>query len=754
MVRGVLTLLLATAILGAQSIAHTQDKVDSVSQRCEDAYPEKDLPRARTQLLELQHQCELAIQRNSRPPIHLEFIESRLALLRIHIGLHSLTASDRALPKTLDPYFGAEAAAILATIYKAKDTSRYEQGIIQAALLAARSETPNGFTQPVIREAILICVARGDYATASKLIPHLEEPVLSTQTENLQLVIDLLQGKHAPRVREAIIGLANKWGSRHVAMVGPIDYVIAESYKAEDRAKYLHWLNMAEGNDFEQASEELNGLFFDFNDYHQLIGALRSLGYDDGFPPTGDVVDQSTLLKNVAAFGTAALGSGLEDSFYTLQNQDLITKLRLLSQSIHRVSPSQFSGVGRITKVDSRGVLLSTGFLAYNGCTVVTALHALGGNLDDSKPFYIDLPLLNGTIQRSQIRVVAMGRSTALPTRPANDWLVGRIEPCAPDNMKVAGLNEQDRSFDSTDNTFAFELDRKSVTYLAVGVPGGTSETALTVSPCILSQRLGYTLTFNNTCYLHGMSGGPVYSSEHSRSEPDDVVALNTELGQTLDESIMSNNKAVTATQRGVGTLSAVFADAAWRLSHLEYPDAAELALVDAQIAKLRGHPEEGMPASQRSNFVSQYLESHVPPELSPFWYFFADLDKINADAFLELTGAMTADTSWLPGTWYSDVGQLTISENNDEQWSLAYFENKGQYGRPIVVGNDIVFRSARATVGDTDFILRSRGSDLYLAGFWKMFGPKDLRAQNWVHIRTNKSCRGSSSPSPKSVSK
>src|SRR6202042_729395 len=133
-----------------------------------------------------------------------------------------------------------------------------------------------------------------------------------------------------------------------------------------------------------------------------------------------------------------------------------------------------------------------------------------------------------------------------------------------------------------------------------------------------LSQRVEYTLTFNNTCYLHGMSGGPVYARNPSSSEQRDVVALNTELGETLEESIMSNST-VTATQRGVGTLSAVFADAAWRASHFENPDATELALVDAQITRLEGGDVERMPASQRSDFVSQYLEKHVPSDLTPF---------------------------------------------------------------------------------------------------------------------------------------
>ena len=494
---------------------------------------------------------------------------------------------------------------------------------------------------------------------------------------------------------------------------------------------------------------ELNRLFFDFENYHQVIGALRALGYDGGFSVAGDDVDQPALVKNIAAFGAAALGSGLGNAYYTLQNNDLITKLRIMSQSLRRVSPAQFPGIGRITKLDSRGAIQATGFLTYDGCTVVTALHALGGKLDDPTSFSLDLPLTNGTVQRSQIRVVAMGKGTAIPTSPVNDWLVGKLEPCAPDDMMAAGLVEQDRSFDSTDNTFAFELDKSPVTYFAVGFPGGTVETALTLSPCILSQRLGYTLTFDNTCYLHGMSGGPVYASNPGSPETRNVVALNTELGETLDQSL-TGNATVTATQRGVGTLSAVFADAAWRASHFEDPDASELALVDAQIAKLVGGAGERISASQRSFFVSQYLGSHVPSELAPFWYFFADLDRINADAFLELTGGMVADTTWLPGVWCSDVGQLTISAENDGHWRLAYFENKGLYGPPVVLGNDIVFRSARAALGDTDFILRRRGPDLYLAGFWKMFRPGDLRAENWVHIRTNKQCSGSSSPTPR----
>ena len=372
----------------------------------------------------------------------------------------------------------------------------------------------------------------------------------------------------------------------------------------------------------------------------------------------------------------------------------------------------------------------------------------VAGKLDGTMSFYLDLPLPDGGVQRSQIRVVAMGKSTAIPTSSVNDWLVGKLEPCAPDKMAM-GLVENDRSFDSTDNTFAFELDKKPVTYFAVGLPGGTAETALTVSPCILSQRLGYTLNFDNTCYLHGMSGGPVYASNPGSSEPHNVVASNTELGETLDQSL-TGNATVTATQRGVGTLSAVFADAAWRASHFENPDASELALVDAQIAKLGVGAGESISASQRSFFVSQYLGSHVPSELAPFWYFFADLDRINADAFLELTGGMVADTAWLPGVWCSDVGQLTISVDNGGHWRLAYFENKGLYWPPVVLGNDIVFRSASAAPGDTDFILRRRGPDLYLAGFWKMRGPGDRRAQNWVHIRTNKQCSGSSSATPR----
>ena len=226
------------------------------------------------------------------------------------------------------------------------------------------------------------------------------------------------------------------------------------------------------------------------------------------------------------------------------------------------------------------------------------------------------------------------------------------------------------------------------------------------------------------------------------------MVALNTQLGETLDQSL-TGNATVTATQRGVGTLFAVFADAAWRASHFENPAASELALVDAQIAKLGSVPGETISPAQRSSFVSQYLAGHVPPELAPFWYFFADLDKINADAFLELTGGMVADTAWLPGVWCSDAGKLTISADNDGHWTLAYFEEKGLFGPPLVLGNDIVFRSGRAATGDTDFILRRRGPDLYLAGFWKMFRPGDIRAQNWVHIRTNK-CSDSSLPTPR----
>ena len=743
MIRRFLTLVFAITMLGAEPKTYAQSKINSASDGCWDAYRAQTLPDAAAALLALQHQCELALQYRSKWRMDLDKAELRLALLRIHIALHSINASDRALPKTIGPdYFAGDAVAILATIYKGKDTRRYDAAIIRAAWLAANSQIRLKYEEATIREAILIYVARGDYKSANRLIPHLEEPVLSNQTENGQLLIDLLQGRHASYVRDAIVSLANKWGADHVAILGPIDYVIAETYKSEDRAKYLQWLNVAERNDFEQASAELNRLFFDFKDYHPLVGALRALGYDDGFTSAGDDVDQAALLKNVAAFGTAALGSGLDYGYYTLQNKDLITKLRIFSQSVHRVSPAQFPAVGKITKLDTAGALQSTGFLAYDNCTVVTALHALGGKLDDPTSFYLDLPLPNGKAQRSQIRVVAMGMGTAIPTRPANDWLVGKLEPCAPGNVKAGSLLEQDRSFDSSDNTFAFELSKNPVIYFAVGFPGGTAERALIMSPCILSQRLGYTLTFNNTCYLHGMSGGPVYASNVDNSETQDVAALNTELGQTLDQSIMSN-ATVTATQRGVGTLSAVFADAAWRASHFENPDVTEVALVDAQIMKLRGGSGERMSASQRSSFVSHYLETHVPPELSPFWYFFADLDKIGADAFLELTGGMMADTSWLPGVWCSDVGKLTISADNEGHWSLAYFETKGPYEPPVIVGNAIIFRSSAPAVNHTDFILRRRGSDLYLAGFWKGFGSGDPRAENWVHIRTSKQCSG-----------
>ena len=749
MIRRFLTLLFAAAMLGPGLAAYAQSYVGSGSHACEDAYAGKKLPDATASLLALQHQCELAVQQNNKPHMEYEFTQSRLALLRIHIALHSVTASDRALPKTLDPTFAGDAAAILATIYKGKDTANYETAIIQAAWLAASSQVPLDSAEDAIREAIVIYVARGDYASAGKLIQHLKEPVLSTQIENGQLLIDLLQGEHSSDIRDAIKTIVGKWGSDHVAIVGPIDYVVAETYKATDRAEYIRWLNVAEGNDYEPASVDLNREFFDYGNYHQLIGALRALGYDDGFKINGDDVDQQALRKNIATFGTAALGSGLGNAYYTLQNNELVTKLRIMAGSVRRVSPGQFPGIGRIVRLDSHAEIQASGFLAYDRCTVVTALHVLEGKLDDPTSFYLDLPLPNGIVQRSQIRIVAMGKATAIPTSPVNDWLVGKIEPCAPDNTIATGLDEQDRSFDSTDNTFAFELDKAPVTYVAVGFPGGTAETALTVSPCILSQRLGYTLNFANTCYLHGMSGGPVFASKPGSSETRNVVALNTELGETLDQSL-TGSASVTATQRGVGTLSAVFADATWRASHFEVPSASELALVDDQIVKLRGGAGEKISASQRSSFVSQYLETHAPSELTPFRYFFADLDKINADAFLELTGGMVADTAWLPGVWCSDVGKRTISADDDGHWKLAYFEEKGLYGPPVIIGNDIVFRSPRAAVGDTDFILHRRGSDLYLAGFWKMFGPGDLRAQNWVHIRTNKQCSGSSSPTPR----
>jgi hypothetical protein len=82
---------------------------------------------------------------------------------------------------------------------------------------------------------------------------------------------------------------------------------------------------MAEGNDFKEASVELNRLFFDFENYHQVTGALRALGYDSGFDLAGDNVDRQALLKNIATFGAAALGSSLGSAYYTLQNNDLIT---------------------------------------------------------------------------------------------------------------------------------------------------------------------------------------------------------------------------------------------------------------------------------------------------------------------------------------------------------------------------------------------------------------------------------------------
>ena len=398
-----------------------------------------------------------------------ELDQSRLALLRIHIALRSVTRSDRTLPKTIGPIFAGDAAAILATIYKGKNAGKYESAIIRAAWLAASSQVPGKAAESAIREAITIYVGRRDYASAGKLIQHLKEPVLSNQIENGQLLIDLLQGGHALQVRDAITNLVGKWGARHIAIIGPIDYVIAETYRSDDNEKYRHWLNMAEGNDFKEASIELNRLFFDFRNNHQVIGALRALGYDSGFELAGDDVNRQALLKNIATFGAAALGSSLGSAYYTLQNNDLITKLRLLSQTLRRVSPAEFPGVGRITKLDGQGEIQATGFLAYDGCTVVTALHALGGKLDDPTSFYLNLPLTDGTVQRSQIRVVAMGKSTGIPTSSVNDWLVGNLEPCAPEKMVPAELVESDRSFDSTDNTFAFELDKRPVIYSAVG---------------------------------------------------------------------------------------------------------------------------------------------------------------------------------------------------------------------------------------------------------------------------------------------
>ena len=172
------------------------------------------------------------------------------------------------------------------------------------------------------------------------------------------------------------------------------------------------------------------------------------------------------------------------------------------------------------------------------------------------------------------------------------------------------GLAEKDRSFDSTDNIFDFELGNKPVSYFAVGFPGGADERSLTLSQCILAQRLWYTLNFKNTCYLHGMSGGPVYASDPGSEQGHDVVALNTELGVTLDERIMSN-ASVTSTQRGVGTLAAVFAQAAWRASHFQTPDGPELALVNAQVTKLGGGSGDAMNASQRASFVSRYISGN-----------------------------------------------------------------------------------------------------------------------------------------------
>lgn len=255
--RKVVTLVFAVALLGTAPTAYTLSSTDPVLHDCRDAYTSKRLPDATAALLALQHQCELELQHNNRRRMDVDLVELRLALLRLHIALHSVTATDRALPKTIDPMFAGDAAAILATIYKGNDSARYESAIIRAAWLAAKSEVPLAAAEAAIREAIVIYVRRGDYVSAGKLIQHLKEPVLSNQTENGQLLIDLLQGDHGSHIRDAITNIAAKWGSDHVAIVGPIDYVIAETYKSADKTEYIRWLNVAEGNDFKPASVEL-----------------------------------------------------------------------------------------------------------------------------------------------------------------------------------------------------------------------------------------------------------------------------------------------------------------------------------------------------------------------------------------------------------------------------------------------------------------------------------------------------------------
>jgi hypothetical protein len=743
MIRWLLSFVLIAIVIVAQSTSYAQSQGRAESHNCRDAYESNNLPRAKASLLALQHQCELAVRSNSRPHMEYELAKSKLALLRIHIALHAVTAKDRALPDTIGHPFAGDAAAVLATIYKGKDMARYEAAIIRAAWLAASSQVPLTDAEAAIRAAIVIYMRRGDYASAGRLIEHLKEPVLSNQVDNGQLLIDLLQGEHAVKIRDAAARLVEQWHPRHVGMVGPIAYVIAEAYKPDDNIQFMHWLDVAEGNDFKEASVALNQMFFDFRSYDHVLDALKVLGFDGGLIASDGNVDEAALRKNIALFGAAALGSGLSSAYYTLQNNDLITKMRILSGNMHRVTPTQVSGVGRILAMDKQGQIQSTGFLANDSCTVMTALHALGFKLDNAMSLYLEVPIATGKVQRSQVHVVAMGKGTGIPTSPNNDWLVGRLTPCAPGDVRVAPLAEKDRAFDSTDNTFAFELSESPLPYFAVGFPGGADSRSLTLSPCILDQRIGYTLTFENTCYLHGMSGGPVYATDPSDGEAHDVVAINTELGETLDQSITNvPNAGITEAQRGVGTLSSVFAQAVWRTSQFETPSKADLARVNEQITKLGGGSGEAMNPSERASFVSKFIENHVPQELVPFWYYFGDLDKTNADTFLELTGIMSAESDWLPGVWCSDVGQLTITADGSGHWNVSYFEDVGNYGTPVILGENIIFKGAQHDVGDVDFIFRRRGADLYLIGLWKVWGTRDFRAENWVHVRTSKACR------------
>lgn len=679
-----------------------------------------------------------------------------LERIRIHTKLGRLTPDDLALPEHLSDASGIEytgiALSLLAKYYKGKDNVKFEQYLLKALDVeveigtnASKSElNMESDGEEAIFMGIDFYLKRNDFSAVDRLISVLPTP-RPKDPYHIDLYDKLASGDNAAYTRPKLEKRIETWNTAHNPSVGRIAFEVATAYAAlHENENYGKWLIVSENNDYSQASLALDEIFI--KSQSNIADALMRLGFGNDLIGSDGSINQSALDSALNDFGHAALG-GSADSSYTISSDFLITKLRKLASQTQRVPAEKLPGVGIVTTAHSQG----TGFLAGDRCTVVTAEHMLGDHRVDIGDLVFSIPTLNF---HSQFTLIANGISGPHMTDHDKDWIVGHLETCAPAQSTVydvQGIEQKSWLIDKDGNAQSSNDQYKF--FWAVGFPGGSSIRGITVTKCELDEIANKGLYLKDTCLVHGMSGGPIFLADPT-SGSTHVIATNTALDEYYLTENASTSNAVTATQRGVGTLSSAFDDAVWRASH-----EAKLAK-DEQEAESKALSSTGGEANYGGAIV--YIFAHIDSYLKNYIDSYLVDDRVTVSEFLDLVNHRNADVEFIGRKWCSSVGTMTFTAMEGEKWRLA-FKTQPLLGMKVMFGDGDLRGSYEAEVRgigdivvvsymektddnswDSKLILRKRDDSLYLIGKITEFGMPHEHDQMFWHLKFSSGCENS----------